>query len=140
MKILSVVGARPQFVKAAPVSAALRSAGLHEVLVHTGQHYDREMSQLFFDEMGIPEPDHKLGVGSGSHGRQTGEMLIAPERVIQQERPDWVLVLGDTGLSLCRRGATTNLSARTSGRLVGSPQLSASAPGILLVSRIREAP
>jgi len=74
--VLSVVGARPQFIKAAPVSKALREAGHHEFLLHTGQHYDHGMSQVFFDEMGIPEPDTNLGIGSGSHGWQNGQMLI----------------------------------------------------------------
>ncbi len=77
MKVLSIVGARPQFIKAAPVSTARRAAGLHEVLVHTGQHYDREMSQLFFDEMGIPAPDHNLGIGSGSHASHEGPPMAA---------------------------------------------------------------
>ncbi|MBU6429713.1 MAG: UDP-N-acetylglucosamine 2-epimerase, partial [Cyanobacteria bacterium REEB65] len=95
MKILSVVGARPQFIKAAPVSRALRQRWT-EILVHTGQHYDAGMSAIFFDELGIPAPDHHLGIGSGSHGAQTGRMLEAIEGVIRQEEPDWVLVYGDT--------------------------------------------
>ena len=78
MKVLTVVSARPQFIKAAPVSKALRSSGdVPEILVHTGQHYDRQMSQIFFEELQIPEPDVNLGIGSGSHGRQTGQMLMA---------------------------------------------------------------
>ena len=82
MKVLSVVGARPQFIKAAPVSKALRGAGHNEFLLHTGQHYDHGMSQVFFDEMGIREPDTNLGIGSGSHGRQTGQMLMGIENVL----------------------------------------------------------
>jgi UDP-GlcNAc3NAcA epimerase len=73
LKVLSIVGARPQFIKAAPVSKALRQAGHSEFLVHTGQHYDHVMSQVFFEEMGIPEPDINLNVGSGSHGWQTAQ-------------------------------------------------------------------
>ena len=76
MKVLTVVGARPQFIKAAPVCKVLRSEGHREILVHTGQHYDPEMSRVFFDEMDLPEPDFNLGVGSGSHGAQTGQMMI----------------------------------------------------------------
>ena len=75
VRILSVVGNRPQFVKSAPLSLALREAGIREVVLHTGQHYDREMSQVFFDELGIPAPAHNLAVGSGPQGAQTGRML-----------------------------------------------------------------
>lgn len=94
-KVLTVVGARPQFIKAAPVSRVLRRRA-DEYLVHTGQHYDAAMSKVFFDELDIPPPDVNLGVGSGSHGRQTGEMLAGIERIIEQQAPDWVLVYGDT--------------------------------------------
>ena len=100
MKIVSVVGARPQFVKAAMVSRALRQAGLHEFLLHTGQHYDDKMSQVFFDELEIPRPDVNLGIGGGTHGQNTGKMLEAIEAVLLEERPDWVLVYGDTDSTL----------------------------------------
>src|SRR5436190_10087428 len=96
MKILTIVGARPQFIKSAPVSQALRAAELQEVVVHTGQHYDSTMSAVFFEELGLSDPAHHLGIGSGSHGQQTGRMLEAIEKVAQQETPDWVLIYGDT--------------------------------------------
>src|SRR5207244_1021731 len=88
-----------QFVKAAPLSRALRRR-LREVLVHTGQHYDHEMSQAFFDQLGIPAPDRHLGVGSGSHGAMTGRMLEALENALQEVRPALVIVLGDTNSTL----------------------------------------
>lgn len=100
LNILTIIGARPQFIKAAPVSKALRKAGHREFLVHTGQHYDHTMSQVFFDELNIPQPDANLGVGSGSHGKQTGEMLMQIEAVILKQQPDWVLVYGDTNSTL----------------------------------------
>jgi UDP-GlcNAc3NAcA epimerase len=99
MKILSIVGARPQFIKAAAVSRALRARHT-EVLVHTGQHYDDAMSEVFFRELGIPSPDFNLGIGSGSHAEQIAQMLVPLERLILAERPDSVLVYGDTNTTL----------------------------------------
>ena len=99
MKILSVVGARPQFVKLSPVSRALQGRAEH-VVVHTGQHYDDLMSDVFFRDLGMPEPDVNLAIGSGAHGAQTGAMLGALEQVFEQHRPDWVLVYGDTNSTL----------------------------------------
>ncbi|RLD01146.1 MAG: UDP-N-acetylglucosamine 2-epimerase (non-hydrolyzing) [Chloroflexi bacterium] len=100
MKILTVIGARPQFVKAAPVSKALRVAGHEEFLVHTGQHYDSKMSQIFFDEMGIPTPNVNLEVGSGLHGWQTAQMLMGIESLLLEQNLDWILLYGDTNSTL----------------------------------------
>ena len=100
VKILSVVGARPQFVKLAPVCAAIAEGGHEHVIVHTGQHYDPALSDVFFTELGIPAPDVQLGVGSGGHGEQTGAMLAGLDPVLQQHAPDWVLVYGDTNSTL----------------------------------------
>jgi UDP-GlcNAc3NAcA epimerase len=100
MKIVSVVGARPQFIKAAPVGRALANAGIEEVLLHTGQHYDPSMSDVFFSELGIGEPRYNLGVGSGTHGAQTAAMLAGIEEVLAAERPDRLLIYGDTNSTL----------------------------------------
>lgn len=100
MKVVSVVGARPQFVKLAPVAQAFQDAGDEHVIVHTGQHYDPGLSDVFFADLRIPAPDVHLAVGSGSHGAQTGAMLGPLEDVLVREQPDWVLVYGDTNSTL----------------------------------------
>ena len=102
MRVISVVGARPQFVKLAPVAHAFAKAGIEHVIVHTGQHYDPMLSDVFFKDLGIPAPDVHLGVGSGSHGVQTGAMLAAMDEVFERYQPDWVLVYGDTNSTLVR--------------------------------------
>ena len=110
MKILTVVGARPQFIKASVVTRRLaQQAGVREVLVHTGQHYDAGMSDVFFDELSIPPPAHHLGIGSGRHGAQTGRMLAALEEVMLREQPDRVLVYGDTNSTLAGALAAAKL-------------------------------
>lgn len=109
MKIVTIVGARPQFIKAAPVSRALRVNNT-EILVNTGQHYDRDMAGIFFDELGIPAPDHNLAVGSAGHGVQTGLMLAAIESLLLDERPDAVLVYGDTNSTLAGALAAAKLA------------------------------
>ncbi len=110
MKIVTVVGARPQFIKAATVSRALgRSSGVTEVLVHTGQHYDTNMSDVFFEELEIPVPARHLSIGSGSHGVQTGRMLEVLDGVLREEKPDRVLVYGDTNSTLAGALAAVKL-------------------------------
>jgi UDP-GlcNAc3NAcA epimerase len=110
LRVLTVLGARPQFIKAAAVSRALRErGGASEVVVHTGQHFDENMSAVFFEELGMPAPDYNLGVAGGSHGEQTGRMLERVERVLCSERPDWVLVYGDTNSTLAGALAAAKL-------------------------------
>jgi UDP-GlcNAc3NAcA epimerase len=109
MKIVSIVGARPQFIKAAAVSRKLREKH-QEIFVHTGQHYDYEMCGIFFDGLELPKPDANLGVGSGSHGFQTGSMLKAIENLLFEEHPDYVLIYGDTNSTLAGALAASKLS------------------------------
>ncbi|MFZ3115597.1 MAG: UDP-N-acetylglucosamine 2-epimerase (non-hydrolyzing) [Syntrophales bacterium] len=116
MKIVTVLGARPQFIKAATISRAIAghncsnaSSAIEEILIHTGQHYDDYMSAIFFRELEIPEPKYNLNIGSGSHGQQTGRMLMAIEEVILSEKPDWVLIYGDTNSTLAGALAAAKL-------------------------------
>ncbi len=101
MKIVTVIGARPQFIKAAAVSRVFRKkSGIEEIIVHTGQHFDANMSDVFFKEMDIPYPKHHLGINSLSHGAMTGQMLEKIEQVLLEEKPDWVLIYGDTNSTI----------------------------------------
>lgn len=110
MKVVSVIGARPQFVKAATISRTIKShRGIREILLHTGQHYDDNMSKLFFDELDIPEPDYNLEVGSGTHAEQTGRMMMGIEKVLLKEKPDWTLLYGDTNSTVAGALAATKL-------------------------------
>ncbi|MCO4089669.1 MAG: UDP-N-acetylglucosamine 2-epimerase (non-hydrolyzing) [Limnohabitans sp.] len=112
VKVLTIVGARPQFIKAAALSRAIReeySGRIEEVLVHTGQHFDANMSGIFFEELGIPHPRHNLEISGGTHGVMTGRMLEAVEGVLLQEKPDWVLIYGDTNSTLAGALAAAKL-------------------------------
>lgn len=114
MKIVTVIGARPQFVKAGALSRTIakanaNGAGIQDVLVHTGQHYDANMSDIFFKEMEIPHPDYHLGIGGCSHGEMTGRMIEAIEKILLKETPDWVLVHGDTNSTLAGALAAVKL-------------------------------
>lgn len=110
IKIVSIVGARPQFVKAAVVSREIRAmAGMHEVMIHTGQHFDHNMSQVFFDELDIPKPDYNLNISGCSHGKMTAQMLMAIETILIDEKPSLVLIYGDTNSTLAGALAATKL-------------------------------
>lgn len=109
MRVVTVVGARPQFIKAWPVSRALQARGIEELLLHSGQHYDDTMSRVFFEELELPEPARHLGVGSGTHAEQTAGMLVPLERAFAELAPDYVLVYGDTNTTLAGALAAAKL-------------------------------
>lgn len=103
MKIVTIIGARPQIIKAAALSRAIKNhfvKGIKEIIVHTGQHYDKNMSQVFIDELGIPEPNYNLNIGSGSHGVQTAGMIVGIEEILLKEKPDYLVIYGDTNSTL----------------------------------------
>src|SRR5690348_9962493 len=109
MKILTVVGARPQFIKAATVSRKMKEKNIREVLVHTGQHHDANMSQVFFEEMDIPVPDFNLGIHGLSHAAMTGQMMVEIEKIVIQQKPDVLLVYGDTNSTMAGALAAAKL-------------------------------
>ena len=110
MKIVTVIGARPQFIKAATISRVIRSLpNVEEVIIHTGQHFDANMSDVFFEEMDIPKPDYNLEISSLTHGAMTGRMLEKIEQVLLDEKPDWLLVYGDTNSTLAGALAASKL-------------------------------
>ena len=113
MKLFHVVGARPNFMKAAPVIEAINAVpGIKQSLVHTGQHYDANMSQIFFDQLGMPRPDYNLEVGSGSHARQTAEIMVRFEEVISTGNPDLLLVYGDVNSTIATALVATKMGIR----------------------------
>ena len=110
MKVMTIIGARPQFVKSAVVSNSLIERGIDEYLVHTGQHFDENMSKVFFDELNMREPNANLGISGGSHGKMTGQMLMEVEQLLIEKKPDWVLVFGDTNSTLAGSLAASKLN------------------------------
>jgi UDP-GlcNAc3NAcA epimerase len=109
MKIITIIGARPQFIKAAMVSRAISQSGIKENIIHTGQHFDKNMSEIFFEEMGIKKPSINLGIGGGTHGKNTGRMIEAIEKVLLDQKADCVLVYGDTDSTLAGSLAASKL-------------------------------
>ena len=112
MKIVTIIGARPQIIKAAALSRAIKQQyadRIHEVIVHTGQHYDENMSQVFFNELGIPQPDYNLHVGSASHGKQTAQMIEGIEKILLEEKPDCIVLYGDTNSTLAGAVAASKI-------------------------------
>ncbi|MCO5258152.1 MAG: UDP-N-acetyl glucosamine 2-epimerase, partial [Lentimicrobium sp.] len=112
IKIVTVIGARPQIIKAAALSRAIANGfadRITEIIVHTGQHYDENMSQVFFDELGIPKPDYNLGVGSGQHGVQTARMIQGIEEILSKEKPDMLVLYGDTNSTLAGAVAASKM-------------------------------
>lgn len=117
MKVLVVAGARPNFMKVAPILRALASRGHQALLVHTGQHYDARMSDAFFQDLGLPEPDHHLGVGGGSHAQQTARIMEAFEPVLLATRPDWLVVVGDVNSTIATALVASKLKEQTGTRI-----------------------
>ena len=112
MKIVTIIGARPQIIKAAALSRAIKERyadRIQEIIVHTGQHYDDNMSQVFFDELGIPKPDYNLHVGSASHGVQTAKMIEGIEQILLDEKPDYIVLYGDTNSTLAGAVAASKI-------------------------------
>lgn len=117
MRVLVVAGARPNFMKVAPILRALAKAGHEGLLLHTGQHYDARMSDAFFQDLGLPEPDHHLGVGSGTHAQQTARVMEAFEPVLLETRPDWLVVVGDVNSTLACALVASKLRESTGCRI-----------------------
>ncbi|MBW3655600.1 MAG: UDP-N-acetylglucosamine 2-epimerase, partial [Gemmatimonadetes bacterium] len=117
MRVLLIAGARPNFMKVAPIRAALAKAGHEVLLVHTGQHYDAAMSDNFFTDLGIPAPDYNLGVGSGSHAAQTARVMEAFEPVLLEARADWLVVVGDVNSTLACALVASKLGQETGTRI-----------------------
>ncbi len=142
MRIFNIVGARPNFIKIAPILRALQQVpGFEPFLIHTGQHYDRAMSHLFFEQLGIPEPDHSLNVGSGTHARQTAEIMIRLEKLMLEDRPDLVIVVGDVNSTLAAALTAAKLGIRIVHVEAGLRSFDMSMPeeiNRLLVDRISE--